>query len=270
MNTASLSPSPTTHEFQRVTAAPRESFARHPLVENLALLTRDGYEYKRISDSIKTEGIIEPLKCVASGNTLLVLDGIHRLQIAEDLDLPELPYRLVKKENILAVICGSAIRAGWSKSALAYRMWPIFETLSQNGAGRPKKGNDFPILSSSEIGEKLGVSEKLIDQAKAAHKYFSGNPKAREEIEPYLLAGVFPLHKVGKSEDDSSKSSPSAAPAVVIAKNLKALPKAFADYHKMDGDSRQRSRISLIETLLLLPDEVQKAAFEALDVKLHP
>ena len=270
MNATAFLPSESSLTFQSAGTAPRAVFARHPLVENLALLTREGYEYRRILESIRSEGIIEPLKCVAAGDGLLVLDGIHRLQIAEELDLSELPYRLVETDNILAVICGSAIRAGWSKSALAYRMWPIFETLSRNGAGRPKKGNDFPILSSFEIGEKLGVSEKLIDQAKAAHKFFGCNPKAREEIEPYLLAGVFPLHKVGKTQDDFSGSSPDATSAVVIAKKLKPLPKAFADYDKMDGDSRQRSRISLIETLFLLPNEVQEAAFEALDVKLHP
>lgn len=241
----------------------RGRFVRHPLVQNLPILPKESADYKRIKESIAGEGIREPLKCVANNDTLLVLDGLHRLAIADELEIKELPYQNIETKELLAFVCASVVRTGWTKSALAYRMWPLFAALAHKSQGRPKLGNDFPILSCEEIAVKIGVSKKLVDQAKRAHQFFSKHPKKREELEPLILTNLIPLHRVGP-EGRSSRSSPS--PITAIESRIRRLSEPFVAWEQLDADAQLHATNLVAEAVRNLPKAVQMATLETLEV----
>jgi hypothetical protein len=265
-----------TNNSDEIKTAPRKKFRRHPLVKDLLTLPHESDDYQRIATSIKEDGILDPLKCVEENGALLVLDGIHRLAIAQEMELAELPYRIVADQELIAVICGSAMRAGWTKSALAYRMWPLFEAMALTRGGnrgnqhkKVPKGNDFPLATSAEIAARLGVSEKLVDQAKRAHAYFTRHPAKRKELEPLLLTGEYPLHKIGQNGANGRNGGHEKPGVLLILDRLKPLPASFDKWEKMDRDARSRATNVFIETVLKLPDEIQEATLDALEVKLR-
>lgn len=248
--------------------ARREKFKRHPLIENVPALPERCEGYKAILASIQTEGIREPLKCVVKGNNLLVLDGIHRLFIAESLKVPELPYIEVAEDDAITVVCSSLVRAEWSKSALAYRLWPMFAACACKNGGNNRKaeGNHFPLLSASEIAKKMGVSEKLVDQAKCVHAFFAKNPGLRQEQEGEILTGLLSLHRAGPFTQKSSEPPP--APIRAIETSLARLPKSFQTWGEIGEEDRERAKNQLASALHQLPRDVQETAIEALEVAL--
>ncbi len=246
--------------------APRSSFRRHPLVENIAMLPQCSEAFLRICESIKNEGIREPLKCVIEGDKLLVVDGIHRLTIAEELQIPDLPYVEVKAEEALNAVCSSLVRADWSKSALAYRMWALFEACCfKKGGNRKSNRNDCALISIREIAEKLAISERLVDQAKRLHAYFAKNPEAREQQECAILIGTLPLHRAGV---EAKSPSLDIVPIRGIETHLSKLPKRFERWHQVSHEDRERAKNTLASVLHQLPKDVQETAFDALEVSL--
>lgn len=247
--------------------APKENFQRHPLVRDIPTLPEDSEGYKAIRDSIQTEGIREPLKCVVDGKALLVLDGIHRLSIAETLDIRELPYIAVEPHDAITVVCSSLIRAGWSKSALAYRMWPMFSACAcKNGGNRKSAGNHFPLFSADEIARKIGVSEKLVDQAKHVHAHFAKNSNLRNEQEGRILTGSLPLHRAGPYSNKTNKSG--ILPIQAIESSLARLPRSFRAWSEVPNQDRERAKNRLASVLHQLPKDVQETAIDALEVAL--
>lgn len=256
---------------QELNTAPLARFQPHPLVKDIAILPRESEDYERMAASIEAVGIIDPLKCVKGPNdSLLVLDGLHRLSISAELSLKELPYCLVDSQELVDIVCLSSVRANWTKSALAYRLWPFFaEQKYGRGGDRKSKGNDFPLKTSAEIGAKIGISEKLVDQAKSAHAYFAKHPAKRAELEPRILTGQLPLHKLENGRNGAAGGR-EKAPLLAILDRLKPLPAYFEKWGKMNAETKRRTTDVFVETLLRLPDEVQEAAFDALEVKLKP
>ncbi len=252
-------------------AAPRGRFERHPLVRNMPTLPMDSADYGRIRASVASEGIREPLKCVREGEKLLVLDGLHRMRIAEELQIAELPYQLVEAGDLVSFVCASVVRAGWNKSALAYRMWPFFADVAcSHGGKRGKgaKGNDFPLATSAEIAVRIGVSEKLVDQAKGAHAYFAKYPERRAELEPLILVSLLPLHRVRETETVKARTDAGALRSISLVMNRLAKP--FCDWEQMEALERERASNLVAETLRKLPKEVQMAALETLEVAWRP
>lgn len=234
---------------------------------NIPTLPEDSEGYGAILTSIQTEGIREPLKCVVEGKVLLVLDGIHRLSIAETLGISELPYIAVEPEDAITVVCASLIRAGWSKSALAYRMWPMFAASAcKNGGNRKSAGNHFPLVSADEIARKIGVSEKLVDQAKHVHAHFAKNSNLRNEQEGRILTGSLPLHRAGPYTKKTDK--PGILPIRAIESSLARLPKSFRAWSEVPNQDRERAKNRLASVLHQLPKDVQETAIDALEVAL--
>jgi len=187
------------------------------------------------------DGIREPLKCERRGDNLLVVDGLHRLAIAHELGLEQMPYVEVAASDVVTIICSSLVRADWTKSALAYRMWPLFALYAcQRGGDRKSKGNHFPLMSISEIAEKIGVSEKLLDQAKRIHCYFAKNPSA--------LSAPLPIR--------------------AIETTLSRLPKSFHRWEQVSHSDRERAKNQLATALHQLPKDVQETAIDALEIAL--
>jgi len=248
-------------------SAPTARFQRHPLVESIPTLPPTSEGYQQIRSSIMADGIREPLKCERRNDDLLVVDGLHRLAIAHELGLEQMPYVEVAASDVVTVICSSLVRADWTKSALAYRMWPLFALYAcQRGGDRKSKGNHFPLISISEIAEKIGVSEKLLDQAKRIHCYFAKNPSAREAQEPQILTGKLPLHKAGS--DGKLPAFPEPLPIRAIETTLSRLPKSFHRWEQVSHSDRERAKNQLATALHQLPKDVQETAIDALEIAL--
>ena len=247
--------------------APRERFQRHPLVEKVPILPAESEAYRGMQFSITSEGIREPLKCVPKGEKLLVLDGIHRLAIAEELKIPELPFVQVAGEDAISVVCSALVRAEWTKSALAYRMWPLFAVCAcKRGGDRKSKGNDFPLISAAEIAQKLGVSEKLVDQAKRLHSFFAKNSTAREQQEYDILTGKLPLHKAGPNAEH--KNGKETSPIRTIETSLARLPKSFGQWDQISECDKERAKNKLATALHQLPRDVQVTAIDVLELAI--
>jgi len=242
-------------------------FDRHPLLESVPILPRDSEAYRDIFRSIQIHGVLEPLKCVAKGERLHVVDGLHRLAVANELGISSLPYREVEPKDALVVLFSSLVRADWTKSALAYRMWPLFAACAcKKGGDRKSKGNEFSLISANEIANRLGISEKLVDQAKKVHQFFSKNPDARAKQEPGILTGNLALHKAGSAFEEEPPSP--RLPIQIIETHLKKLPDSFKGWEKAPAQQKERAKDKLATALHQLPRDIQESAFEVLEVAL--
>jgi len=255
--------------------APIGRFQPHPLLKGVPVLPRESEDFQRMTASIVAQGIIDPLKCIEGPkNTLHVVDGLHRWTIAADQGLDELPYRLVEGHEVPDLVCMSAIRAEWTKSALAYRLWPLFAAQAcGHGGNRKSKGNDFPLMTSAEIAEKLRVSEKLVDQAKKVHLLLSKRPKLRAEIEAGILQGKIGLHQVEaliSSEALPKEDSQSPSSIKTIEKLFTRSARNFDGWEEWNDADQRKATNAVADAIRRLPKDVQIGVLETLEVAWRP
>src|SRR5882724_10691344 len=88
----------------RESVRPLRSLRDHPRAELVPAMTRD--EYEQLRADIGRRGIQVALDITAKG---VVLDGRHRLRIARELGLRDLPVRLVEDRNEVAYMLLAAL-----------------------------------------------------------------------------------------------------------------------------------------------------------------
>lgn len=263
------------HTALEFRTAPIKKFRPHPFLKGIPILPTESEDFQRMTASIAVDGVIDPLKCIGgpTKDVLLVVDGLHRLTIANEQGLKELPYRLVEGYEVVDLVCLSAVRAEWTKSALAYRLWPLFSgNACGHGGNRKSKGNDFPLMSSLDIAEKLRVSDKLVDQAKRIHLLFASQPKLRAELEPRILKGEIGLHQVnGKTKGKSTPPSRKDRPSVKALESLfHRSSKSFTHWEKWEPDDQRRATNVVAESIRKLPKDAQIGILETLEIAWRP
>lgn len=174
-----------------VTLAPIEDLSPHVL--SIRMPTMTGTEQTLLRTDIATRGIQNPLEITPHG---VVLDGCHRLAVARELGITEVPVRTVTPDDEAAHILGAALTrrnlSASQKAALAvecdeYRMACVRGR--QRKLANLKPGPDVARLPhrgtrSRELAATIaGVSPRTIQDASTVR-----------EADPELFAEVLAGH----------------------------------------------------------------------------
>lgn len=165
----------------------------HPAVAFLPRLAADAPERATLRESIATLGILQDLLVTEAG---LVPDGRHRLEIALELDLPEVPVRIVSEEEALEIALATLMaRRHYTAGARAYLAMPLVsETANSNKVSRVP-GRNRTECGFAEWAAKLGVGLRTLEQASELFSVLAEKPDVRERIEAPLFAGEWGLGK---------------------------------------------------------------------------
>src|SRR5690348_2656123 len=103
----------------------------HPEARELPELADDDPQFIALMDDIRDFGIQTPLDIDKHNQ---VVDGRHRLRGARKLNLKEVPVIVHEEAEVIAIILRSLLlRRHYTKSALAYTAYPMFESLYKTG-----------------------------------------------------------------------------------------------------------------------------------------
>lgn len=147
-------------------------------------------------DDIRDHGVLEPLSVIAADDdTLLVIDGRHRLAAAQQAGLTEVPCRLVEAEDMNGVIVGSVTgRRHWTKSQRAWfavLMHPeVAGDVHGKVGGKNRPAENAGLITQPDLAARFGVSERLLRDAIELFRGLEKYPDFRERFEPSLWAGA--------------------------------------------------------------------------------
>lgn len=148
-------------------------------------------EWHAFVSEIEENGVRDPLKVLKG--TKLVVDGRHRRAGAIEGGVMLVPYIEVSEEEANKIIDGTvAGRRHWSKSAIAYFAVLRHPEVAKGKEGRPKKNSalNAEFLSAEKLGERFGVSTRLLQQAVELYQALEKKKTLRQRIEPSIWAGV--------------------------------------------------------------------------------
>lgn len=172
----------------------------HPDAKGLHSLADDDPRFIALVESMRLSGF-DPDKPLTVDSTKRVLDGRHRLRAAKRLQLERVPCVVRNEAESATIILNSTIaRKHFTKGALAYDVYPLFEKAHREAAARQtenlKKGLIFPSPIQSATGRKrvedfarlLGISTDLFQQAAKVHEIFEKDAAYKAAMEPRIFA----------------------------------------------------------------------------------
>ncbi|MGC8578321.1 MAG: DNA methyltransferase [Thermoproteota archaeon] len=166
-----------------------------PEIKKLLFPLKDE-ELKLLEESIKKEGIRDPLVVWERDGELILLDGYHRFELAKKYNLE---YKIVKRkfanveEAKLWVLKNQLGRRNLTDEQRTYIIGKIYEALKKE-EHRPKKenkGGNLPPFSGHHATAKAIASLQKVDEstvrrasefAKAVDKVREVNPKVAERV----------------------------------------------------------------------------------------
>lgn len=176
----------------------------HPIVKQLPQWPDDDPRLAALANDVATNGVLESIKITSDH---LIVDGRHRWRAARMAGLSEVPYVTVEDGEAATVAISSLIqRRHYSKGALAYVAYPIFQEAFEEAKTRQtrglKKGRSSPLPIESATGNIgdfanfLGVDRDTLYQAKAVHKLFFSDPEYKAQMEPRIIEDGYGLGAV--------------------------------------------------------------------------
>jgi hypothetical protein len=192
--------------------------------------------------------------------------------------LSEVPVIIRPESEAMDVVINSMVhRQHFTKSALAYVMWPLFAPRAQKHGGDRKSAakksrSDDPILILSDIAVQLGVSEELVGFAKKAREIFEARPALRPLFEPKILSGELSLNRLpgaiaGKLEYEKTGGKRSDPTYLSYGDNGKIrglMPSALTSlglgikaWQSYPPEARSAFRVQFHEWLASLPEELR-------------
>ena len=139
--------------------------------ENHPFKKRDGIENEELKESVKENGLLQPIIVRSfSAGTYEIISGHRRVEACKELGIQTVPAivrDMSKDEAIIAMVDSNLQREHLlpSEKAFAYKM--KLEAMKRQ-AGRPSKencsqvGNDFGKKSSEVLAEQVGQSKNQI------------------------------------------------------------------------------------------------------------
>lgn len=165
----------------------------HPLNKALPALADDDARYLAMVASIQECGIKVPLICDAEHQ---VIDGAHRLRAAKRLGLPEVPVVVESDDEVASTIIATLVdRKHYTKGQMAYICAPVIETAFKEAKARRASSATPAALpkTSDLLADRLGISERLIRQARELIRIFAQDDEFKAEMEPLVLAAEDPV-----------------------------------------------------------------------------
>ena len=167
----------------------------HPGLKELWELPAHDTRFERLVESIRTSGILDPLKVTADGK---IIDGRHRWRAAKVLKLETVPTVITGEDRLaeIAMETRLARRHLLSKSQVAYEMYPLFarrhREILRTNEELIRKGREAralpPLVKLEDLAAQAGVGCELFRHAAAVHREFAAHPELRDEWEPKIMA----------------------------------------------------------------------------------
>lgn len=160
----------------------------HPLNKALPAWADDDPRFLELCASVQECGVQVPLIC---DHEYQVVDGAHRLRAARRVGLTEVPVIVKPDAEIASTIVSTLVdRKHYTKGQMAYICAPLFDRMFEEAkTRRASSARPAPLPKTSELlAERLGVSERLIKQARELSRLFEADPEFKEAMEPRILA----------------------------------------------------------------------------------
>jgi hypothetical protein len=171
-----------------------------------------------LREDVRANGIRKPIQVCSAGDkdkSFHVLDGRHRLEIAEELKLSKVPVEILAKDDAKSVIASATLNKPMSKGAIAYLATLIHpEAATEENRG---KSSLSELLTASALADKVGVSKALMSDAVKLFHFFHKTGKRDAEGRLVFVPGA-----KAKFEDSifSPRSSLRGVISAVIALSL--------------------------------------------------
>lgn len=171
----------------------------HPLLAAVPVLDDDSPEFRRLVDSVREHGLIDPLKITACGQ---IVDGRHRARALRQIDADASAWCLVvpdERAAELALETLTARRHLVTKGQLAYVAFPLiapaYEGLRARHSDRLRTGisGTGHELTVADLAAQVGVSEDEFARAAKLHRIFTERPGLRDEWEPKIMCSESPV-----------------------------------------------------------------------------
>jgi len=187
----------------------------HPLLDSIPEMPEDCAERRALVASVEEEGIMQPLLI----QNLRVVDGRHRLYAARKVGLTTVPCMEVKGDAATIIIDSLTQRRHYTKSAIVMSALPLLEAYTLAGIDRRAENLKNPNVSRNRISaisgttseilsRRLGVSSRLLDQARAVQKYLNEiGDWQKNGTDMSIREWVFKMVFVGE-ETDSGEYKP--------------------------------------------------------------
>lgn len=244
----------------------------HRLVRDLWELPADDSRYLRIVDSIKSSGILDPLKVTEAGE---VGDGRHRLRAAKLLKIESVPCVTVDESRIaeIAMETRMARRHLLTPSQLAWEMYPLFarrhDEARKAQAACIRQGGAAPItraaITIEDLALELGVGRTLFKQAGDLHRLFTEDPELRAEWEPRIMCEEEPLAIGAVIAGIAGRRATAGKTPVQVHRNTSlhrwdnswtVLAKDAAAWARWTPEEQEHATSKVRETIETLPEEV--------------
>jgi len=164
---------------------------RHPSRSKEPALNREDPEFIALVESLRANGIQQPLLVDRTGR---VMDGWRRRMAARQLQLKSVPViTRPTEEASLIFITSLANRRHLTKSAIAYLSYPhLVDEFERRKALHLEKLAKSPVnplphsmrqgrsATAAALAETIGISTRLMEEARHLHKVFAEDKKAYE------------------------------------------------------------------------------------------
>jgi hypothetical protein len=248
-----------------------------PALRHLPEIAIDSARFYRLCDDLLACGTLsDPLK-ITQDNRVIDLDSWDRLKAARQAQLAEVQCLVVSPEEICRTLFDILNRRHYTKSALAYTLFPHFKDAHQESRERRaknlKKGQFSRKSPEETIGDtvskfaaEIGIARNLYFEASKVHDIFAKDPAYRAQMEPRILAEP----QGGEHED----SRPIGLGAVIAgwgglkatkrqervdSPRVKLLQKAFLGliHHSLLLEDVTEARAAIADVLKTVDDSAQ-------------
>lgn len=179
---------------RQVEYRPTASLRVHKAIAGMPRLEADDPRYDAMRGAWMESGILPPLYVTAAG---AIVDGRHRWWFATDMHLTEVPVIVVDEDEIATVVmAGISGRNHLTKGQRAYLSFPYLQDAWEAAQRRKLEalkqgiqtlGLPTRVASVTELADRLGVSDELLNQSRRLHELFAKTPALRDVWEPRIL-----------------------------------------------------------------------------------
>lgn len=259
----------------KIELVPIDDLSFHKAIQELPGIPEDLFH--ALLEDIHERGMSAPL-VVDEKNCVIDIDSADRLRAALKLNVHEVPVvRRPNDEALATIIASIARRRNYSKSAVAYVLFPFFEPALVESRARRSRNlknnhdsaqNALSRNSAEAIALGAGISRRLFFQAAEVHKLFKKHPRAKESIEPQILSGDLSLGYAingiaglvatkGKARDDSDQLE-------LFKRGINSLRVRFSRWNELAPKWQHFVANEFAETIAEAPEEVQQRVLAAL------
>ena len=229
-------------EPEPVRTLPLEEVSKLETRIPIDLIRRDeAVEIKRLTEEIQREGITEPITIrIREDGSMIVWDGIHRLIVAQDLGIKDIPVRFIGEEGLgvrkpptepkppvtppaegVPVKKVAAVEAPTPKTTMG--VTPVEEATASFQASEPLSNDGVPLNPETPISKAVEDNTAFIKDIGIKERWVRSSRKVFEKLGQYLLYKGIQKAEVLIGEERVARLKAQRAIAKTVDKNRRHL-----------------------------------------------